>query len=600
MNQPGLFAELKRRNVYKVAVAYAIVGWLLIQIATSTFPVLEIPAWGARLVIALVLLGFPIALVLAWAFELTPEGFKRTEEVAPNKSIRHQTGRKLIGIIFALVVIAAGFFAFRALRTKSAGTIGVRASAQVVGPAALAIPPKSIAVLPFASLSEDKANAYFAEGIQDELLTRLSKIADLKVISRTSTLKFASKPDNLSEIGKQLGVAHVVEGSVQKAGDQVRVNVQLIKAATDSHLWADIYDRKLTDIFAVESEIAKNIAEKLQAKLTGAELTAIATFPNPNHEAYELYLKGRYFLDKRTGENLRKAIEYFDQSIAKDSSYPLAYVGLGDAWSLLPNYGAAPARESIPQAKAAIRKALELDGLLAEAHATFGRLLCYDFDFPRSIAELARAIELKPNYAMAHHWLSSGPLMGVGDFERAIVSGKRAIELDPLSLINNADLGWVYFMARRYDESIAQARRTLEMDPRFYIARYYLGNALQLKGDMKAATAEYEKAAEMDDDPVLLAFLSQAYARSGRKMEARALLSRLTERARSRYVSPYSFAIMFVGLGENNHAMDALERAYDEGAGYDLFVLKVDPMLDDLRGDPRFEALVQKILAPKL
>jgi TolB-like protein/Tfp pilus assembly protein PilF len=600
MNQPGLFAELKRRNVYKVAVAYAIIGWLLIQIATATFPVLEIPAWGAKLVIAVVVLGFPIALILAWAFELTPEGIKRTEEVALNKSIRHRTGRKLIGVIVILMVIAVAFFAFRFLRPKSTDAT-IRSTAPLPVPASTpaAIPEKSIAVLPFASLSEDKANAYFAEGIQDELLTRLSKIADLKVISRTSTLKFKSAPENLADIGRLLGVANIVEGSVQRSGDQVRVNVQLIKAATDSHLWADIYDRKLTDIFAVESEIAKSIAEKLQAKLTTPELTALATFPTPNQEAYELYLKGRFFLDKRTGENLRKAIEYFDASIAKDSSYPLAYVGLGDAWSLLPNYGAAPARESIPQAKAAIRKALEMDAMLPEAHATFGRLLCYDFDFPRSIAELDRAIVLKPNYAMAHHWLSSGPLMGLGDFDRAVASGKRAIELDPLSLINNADLGWVYFCARRYDEAIAQARRTLEMDPRFYTARYYLGNALQLKGNLNEAAAEYEKAAELDDDPVVLAFISQAYARSGREKEARAILTRLTEQAKSRYVSPYSFAIMFIGLRENDRAMDVLERAYAEGAGYDLFVLKVDPLLDDLRGNPRFEALVGKILAPK-
>jgi TolB-like protein len=331
MNQPGLFAELRRRNIYKVAVAYGIVGWLLIQIATSTFPALDIPQWAVKLVIALVLLGLPIALILAWAFDLTPEGIKRTEEVAPGKSIRHKTGRKLIGIIFALLVIAAGFFAFRSLRQKSSGATREPAPAAVAAPASPAIPEKSIAVLPFASLSEDKANAYFAEGIQDEILTRLSKIADLKVISRTSTLKFRSARDNLSEIGKQLGVANIVEGSVQRSGDQVRVNVQLIKAATDSHLWADIYDRKLTDIFAVESEIAKSIADKLQAKLTGVEMTALAKTPTPNQEAYDLYLKGRYFWDRRTGANLRKAIEYFSAAISKDPSYAAAYVGLADS-----------------------------------------------------------------------------------------------------------------------------------------------------------------------------------------------------------------------------------------------------------------------------
>lgn len=598
MNQPGLFAELKRRNVYKVAVAYAIVGWLLIQIATSTFPALEIPQWAVKLVIVFVVLGFPVALVLAWAFELTPEGIKRTEEVSPNKSIRHMAGRKLIGIVVVLVVIAAGFFAFPLLRPKATGP--TRATAPAPIPASPPISEKSIAVLPFASLSEDKANAYFAEGIQDEILTRLSKIADLKVISRTSTLKFKNAPENLPDIAKQLGVANIVEGSVQRSGDQVRVNVQLIKAATDSHLWADIYDRKLTDIFAVESEIAKSIAEKLQAKLTAPELIAVTKSHTSNPEAYELYLKGRFFWNRRTGANLRKAIEYFSDSISKDPSYAVAYVGLADSYSLLPNYGAGSPEKSMPPAMAAVQRALELDGTSAEAHASFGRILCYDYYFDRSVTELARAIELDPNNAMARHWFSSGPLMGLGDFDRAIAEGKRSIELDPLSLINNADLGWVYCNARRYDDAIAQARKTLELDPSFYLAHYYLGHALQFSGHLPEATTAYAKAAELDDDPVVLALLGQAYGRSGREDAARVIFARLTEQAKSRYVSGYSFAILFLGLREKENAMDALERAYRERSGHDLFLIKVDPMLDDLRGDPRFEALVGKILAPKL
>jgi tetratricopeptide (TPR) repeat protein len=355
----------------------------------------------------------------------------------------------------------------------------------------------------------------------------------------------------------------------------------------------------LTDIFAVESEIAKSIAEKLQANLTAPELTAIAKSPTPDQEAYELYLKGRFFWNKRTGANLRKAIEYFNEAIAKDPGYALAYVGVADSYSLLPSYGAASPQESVPLAKAAAQKALELDDTLAEAHTSLGLILLYDFDFERSVTEFSRAIELNPNYAMAHHWLSSGPLMGQGDFDRAIAAGKRAIELDPLSLISNADLGWVYCMGRRYEEANAQARKTLEMDPRFYVARYYLGHALQFSGHLPEATTEYAKAAELDDDPGVLALLGQAYARSGRVDEARTILARLNEAAKSRYVSAYSFAIMFLGLRDKDHAMEALERSYRADAGYDLFLIKVDPMLDDLRSDPRFEALVQKIFAPK-
>src|SRR5207253_676233 len=266
MNQRDFFAELKRRNVYKVAVAYAIVGWLLVQIATQVFPFLEIPTWVVRLVIVLVAAGFPIALVIAWAFELTPEGIKRTEDVDLAASARQPRKYTWIFVVIVGAALSAGLFFIG--RYTGRNTPTPRQSE-----AATAIPPKSIAVLPFESLSEDKSNAYFAEGVQDEILTRLAKVADLKVIARTSTQKFKSSPENLPDIAKQLGAMNILEGSVQKVNDQVRVNVQLINALTNAHLWADTYDRKLIDIFAVESEIAKTIADTLQAKLTGSEKT---------------------------------------------------------------------------------------------------------------------------------------------------------------------------------------------------------------------------------------------------------------------------------------------------------------------------------------
>jgi TolB-like protein/Tfp pilus assembly protein PilF len=465
-------------------------------------------------------------------------------------------------------------------------------------PTGSAIPEKSIAVLPFDNLSRDPDNAYFCEGVQDEILTRLAKVADLKVISRTSTQHFKSSPDNLPQIAKQLGVANILEGSVQKAADQVRVNVQLINAASDAHLWAETYDRKLTDIFGVESDIAKTIADALQARLTGSEKTAIAKRPTANSEAYELYLKGRFFWNKRTGPDLRKAIGYFDQAISKDPNYALAYAGLADSYLLLPAFSAASPQDSIPQAKAAAKHALELDDTLAEAHASSGRILSgYDFAFDQSIKEFERAIQLNPNYAMAHHWISSGPLAALARFDRAIAEGRRAVELDPLSLVDNVDLGWVYFAARRYDEAIVQMRKAIEIDSRSYLAHYYLGEALQLKGQLADAIAEYRKAVELDDDPFALALLGQAYARAGQRDEAQKILSRLTEEAKSRYVSAYGVALMFIGLGDKEQAMDALERAFREGAGNDIISIKVDPILDDLRGQPRFEALAQKILA---
>src|SRR6266487_4240995 len=453
MNPRNFFAELKRRNVYKVAIAYAVVAWLLMQVASQIFPFFEIPNWAVRLVVLLLIIGFPVALILAWAFELTPEGLKRTEfaDELPKKSSRR---RAWIYVVIAAGVVSIGLFFFGRYTaiSKQSGLIEV--------------PAKSIAVLPFENLSGNPENAYFTDGIQEEILTRLAKIADLKVISRTSTQHFKSSPDNLPQIAKQLGVANILEGSVQKVAGQVRVNVQLINATTDAHLWAESFDRQLTDIFAVESEIAKTVAETLQAKLTGSEQHAIAARPTENTEAHEFYLKGRFFLNKRTANDLKAAITYFQKAIDKDPNYALAYAGLADSYTLLPYFGAGSPEESFPRAKAAAEKALALNDTLAEAHTSLALvLLAYDLDFDGSIREFRRAIELNPNYATAHHWFGIGPLMRSGRFDDAIAECKRAVELDPLSLINNADLGGTYRSARRYDEAIEQLRQTLEMDP---------------------------------------------------------------------------------------------------------------------------------------
>jgi TolB-like protein/Tfp pilus assembly protein PilF len=587
MNPGNFFAELKRRNVYKVAVAYAVVGWLLVQVATQVFPFFEIPNWGIRLVVLFIVIGFPIALVIAWAFEATPEGIKRTEVA---DAMPASAGQKKHAWIYIVVIAGAISGALFFLGRYTAGIKAVTGSPNDIS-------NKSIAVLPFESLSEDKSNVYFAEGVQDEILTRLAKVSDLKVISRTSTQRFKSAPSDLREIAKQLGVANILEGSVQKANDQVRVNVQLINAVTDAHLWAEIYDRKLTDIFAAESDIAKTIAETLQAKLTGSEKTAIAKKPTANPEAYELYLKGRFFWNKRTGADLRKAIDYFNQAIGKDPKYALAYSGLADSYLLLSPYGAAAPKDSIPQAKAAVRRALELDDTLAEAHASSARILSgFDFDSQRAIAEFERALQLNPNYATAHHWFAAGPLLALGRFDESIAEAKRSIELDPLSMINNADFGNDYYFARRYDDAIAQLRKTIEIEPRSYLAHYYLGEALQLKGQMPDAIAEYHRAVELDDDPFALALLGQSYARAGRRDEANKILTRLNQEAKTRYVDAYGVGLVFLGLGDKNHAIDELERAYRENDGGDIYNIKIDPMLDDLRGDPRFQALAEKVI----
>jgi len=585
--RPSFFAELRRRNVYKVAVAYAIVGWLLVQVATQVFPFLEIPNWVVRLVIALVIIGFPIALVIAWAFEATPQGIQRTEvadamSTAPGKK-KHAW---IFVVIFGAAISVGLFFIGRYTGRHTASASELSA--------------KSIAVLPFDNLSRDPDNAYFAEGVQDEILTRLAKVADLKVISRTSTQRFKSTPGNLPEIAKQLGVVHILEGSVQKANDQVRVNVQLINALTDAHLWADTYDRKLIDIFSVESEIAKTIADTLQAKLTGSEKTAIAKAPTANTEAYELYLKGRSFWEKRSGDNIPKAIAFFEQAIARDPNYALAYAGLSAAYILSPFYAGADRRDASAKAKEAALKALRLDPNLAEAHLALGKVFFFsEIDLAGAMREYKRAIELKPNDADAHHWYGNDTLSALGQFEEAIAEGNRSVELDPLSIVINVDLGVTFYYAHRYDDAARQLRKTLEIDPTSFYTHYNLGILLQVTGDLSGAIAEYEKAKQLNDNAYVSTLWAVAKAHAGDQDAARRMLSEFDKISQQHEVVGYLRALLYLSLNKKDEALRWLEQGYEERDGSNISTIKVDPLLDSLHGDPRFEALVQKVVASK-
>ena len=462
-----------------------------------------------------------------------------------------------------------------------------------------AVSDKSIAVLPFANLSGDTDNAYFADGIKDEILARLSKVAALKVISRTSTEKYKNAPDNLREIALQLGVAHILEGSVQKSGDTVRVTVQLIHAPTDTHLWAETYDRQLTDMFQVETEVAQRIATALEATLTGSETRALTAKPTANVEAHEAYLKGRYFWNKRTIEGFKQATEYFSRAVTLDPGYAQAWAGFSDALLFLAGENGPDQKELRAQGRAALQKALEIDETLAEAHASLGLLaMNFDWDWTQAEREFKRAIELNQNYATAHQWYGEF-LADMGRPDEGISEIRRARELDPLSLIINSDVAKVYLLTRHYDEAVAQFKRTLELDPEFAQAHGLLALTYSLQGRQEQALEEIRKIRGLENDPMSLGWLGYIYGASGKKVETDQTLNRLRDLAAQTYVSPLWTAQIHAGAGENDQAFEWFEKVFQERSVGGAVVLKANPLFDSLRPDPRFADLLRRAnLAP--
>jgi TolB-like protein/Tfp pilus assembly protein PilF len=460
----NFFSELKRRNVYKVAVAYTVVGWLLVQVATQVFPFFEIPNWAVRLVVLAIVIGFPVALVIAWAFELTPEGLKRTEDVdamlATNVGVAAaaRQPRKHASILVVLIVGAAlsvgVFFVGRYITRDTTESQSHK---------------KSIAVLPFENLSEDKSANYFADGIQDQILTKLASIADLKVISRTSTAKYKSKPEDLKTVSQQLSVGNVLEGTVQKAGDKVRINVQLIDARADSHLWAKSYDRPVEDIFAVESEVAQEIADALRAKLSPAEANAVATAPTQDSAAYDLFLKGEY--EQRLAESsLRpesfdQAASWYQQAIAHDPSFALAMARLVESRMLRHWYFEKLSDAELTEIRTMAERALGLAPDLAEAHVALGVFYYFAYrQFEKALAEFGRAMQLQPNNSTA---LRSSAFVHrrQGQWGRALDELKRCLELDPRSAYVMGNLGGTYNWLRMWKDGERAAKSAIEIDP---------------------------------------------------------------------------------------------------------------------------------------
>ncbi len=460
---------------------------------------------------------------------------------------------------------------------------------------------KSLVVLPLENLSGDKDQEYFADGMTDELIAHLAKIRSLRVISRTSAMKYKGTHKPLSEIARDLNVDAVVEGTVLRSGNRVRITAELVQVATDRHLWAETYESQLDDILTLQSQVASAIVNEIRIKLTPEEQGLLANTRPITAESYEDYLKGRYYWNKRSEEGLTKAIEYFQLATQKDTHYALAYAGLADCYSIIGSaiVGTVPSQEVAPKAKAAALKALELDDALAEAQTSLATVrFNYDWDWKAAASGFKRSIELNPSYATAYQRYSLY-LIAMGRTQESLAEINRARELDPLSISVNFSLGWRLYMARQYDQAIEQLRNTLDMDPNFALPRLVLGQSYEQKGSYEQAIAELQKTANIShDSPLVLGALGHAYAVAGQRTEAEKVLSRLMEQSKKQYVSPFYVAIIYVGLRENEKAMDWMEKAYQDRSNAVVF-LKVDPQLDTLRSNPRFQALLHRLVLPE-
>src|SRR6266700_1808095 len=572
VNPKNFFGELKRRNVYKVAIAYAVVAWLLMQIATQVFPFLEIPNWAIRLVIMLVVIGFPIALVIAWAFELTPEGLKRTEfaDELPKKSARSRAWIYVV-IIAGAISVSLFFFGRYTATSKQSGLTEV--------------PAKSIAVLPFVDMSQAKDQEYFCDGISEEILDTLAKVEGLRVVARTSSFSFKGKNPDVGEVANKLNVENVLEGSLRREGNRIRITVQLINARDGFHLWSETYERELKDVFAVQDEITRSIVDALKIKLA----VAPPGRARQNTEAYDLYLQGLYFSNKSTEEELRKSLDLFQRSLEKDPNSARAWIGIAKAWIWLADAYVKPL-EAYSKVKEAASKALALDERNAEAHSYLGetkRIL--DRNPSGEEEELKRALEIDPNSVDAHMFMSFLKC-AQGELDEAVQEIEEAERLDPLSPpICFVAVLW-YRSADRIEDAINAGQRSVQLDPNYVYFAPPLADAYREKGDFNEAAVLYEKAQAAIHFPS--PGLGIAYANMGRREDAQRILNQLIEKSRQQYVAADSIAAVYATLGEKDQALRWLDRAFEEHSG-GFYSFMFRPEFRPLRSDPRFADLLR-------
>jgi TolB-like protein/Flp pilus assembly protein TadD len=591
VNSRNFFAELKRRNVYKVAVAYAVVGWLLIQVATQVFPFLDIPNWAIRLVILLTALGFPIALIIAWAFELTPEGIRRTEDA----DAAGQRSRG--GIWMALVVIAAAlslglFF----LGRYSAGTArsqnpASRGSGAASSGAVTAVSEKSVAVLPLLNESGDPKDEYFSDGLSEELIAALAQINGLKVIGRSSSFRFKDRHEEPKAIGEKLGVSTLLEGTVRKQDDRVRIVAELVNTADGIALWTRTFDRELKDIFAVQEEIATAVAESLKVTLLGSQDRSALRGASSNVEAHNAYLQGHFHFQRRNLEDYRKAVGYFDQAIRLDPDYALAYTERSEAWSFIGDL-TGQHEPAWSNARSDAEKAVAIAPSLAEARAALGWVRFFiDWKFAEGITELKRAKELSPANPTANDLLARA-ILYLGRLDEAERQARHAVELDPLSVIAQGNLARALFFAGKLDEADAAARKAAELQPASASSHRWQTLIAAQRGHGETALLE----AQLEPDEGYRRFeLAVAQYVRGDRQAADAALADLIANGRENLA--YQIAEVYAVRGEKDKAFEWLQIALDNHDTGTLTLL-VDPLVRGLRDDPRYKNLLAKLGLP--
>lgn len=608
----NLIAELKRRNVIRMAGLYLVGAWLITQVSATVLPLFHAPNWLTQGVVIALAIGFIPAMIFAWIFELTPDGLKRDSEIPVEQSIAPQTAQRMNRLIVAMLVLAVTYFGFDKFvlapkREAALVSNTTQAITEKVAKQEKSENEKSIAVLAFSDLSPNKDQEYFSDGMAEEILNSLVRVDGLKVAGRTSSFFFKGKNEDLRKIGKALGVANVLEGSVRKQGDKVRITAQLIRANDGFHLWSETYDGDLQDVFALQEKVAQAIAGELQVVLQGNQKTQLVNAGTSNTEAYQLYLRGRFHWSKRSQEELEKAVVFFKQAIEKDPNYALAYSGLADTYGLFPRYGAFRPKEYMPQAKAAAIKALELDPNLAEAHTSLAQIaLFYEYDFTGAEKSFKRAIELNPNYATAHQWYGI-LLMAIGKNDESVREAKKALELDPFSLRINADLVSSLANANRFDEALLQNKKLNELFPDE--ERFHLGN-FQIyadQGKYNQAVEEFLLSVKADKDfkAENITRMKEAHGKGGWDgfwlMFGEIRLEELNARQAkdpNGYIRATDYAYAYAWGKEKDKALEYLNKAFDERER-GMINLKTSKDLDFVRDDPRFKELVRKVGIPE-